>query len=113
MHSRLLNFVPGILLCVVLAVIAALLETIEVRLFHELYLEARSPTCLHAPRMRELSQKLRLSNLISSRFRRRCEGGGRGRFTRRGGRDGLPNRLGPNEPCSDLRDRNSLVGADD
>jgi uncharacterized integral membrane protein (TIGR00698 family) len=40
MHSRLLNFVPGILLCIVLAVGAALLEAIEVRLFHELYLEA-------------------------------------------------------------------------
>jgi uncharacterized membrane protein YadS len=40
MHSRLLNFVPGILLCIVLAVGAALLEAIEVWLFHELYLEA-------------------------------------------------------------------------
>jgi hypothetical protein len=31
MHSRLLNFVPGILLCIVLAVVAALLEAIEVQ----------------------------------------------------------------------------------
>jgi uncharacterized integral membrane protein (TIGR00698 family) len=40
MHSRLLNFVPGILLCIALTVVAAVLQVIEVRLFHEPYLEA-------------------------------------------------------------------------
>jgi uncharacterized integral membrane protein (TIGR00698 family) len=40
MHSRLLNIVPGILLCIVLTVVATVLEAIEVRLFHEPYLEA-------------------------------------------------------------------------
>jgi uncharacterized integral membrane protein (TIGR00698 family) len=40
MHSQLLNFVPGILLCIVLTVVATVLEAIEVRLFHEPYLEA-------------------------------------------------------------------------
>lgn len=40
MHRRLLSFLPGILLCVALAVIAAVMEAIEVRLFHEPYLEA-------------------------------------------------------------------------
>src|SRR6202161_2617118 len=40
MHSRLLIFVPGILLCIVLTVVATLLETIEVRLFQVPDLEA-------------------------------------------------------------------------
>jgi len=40
MHRRLLSFLPGILLCVALTVIAAVMEAIEVRLFHEPYLEA-------------------------------------------------------------------------
>jgi uncharacterized integral membrane protein (TIGR00698 family) len=40
MHSRLLKFVPGILLCIGLTIAAAVLEAIEVRLFHEPYLEA-------------------------------------------------------------------------
>jgi uncharacterized integral membrane protein (TIGR00698 family) len=40
MHSRLLRFVPGILLCVGLTVAAAVLEAIEVRFLHEPYLEA-------------------------------------------------------------------------
>jgi uncharacterized integral membrane protein (TIGR00698 family) len=40
MHRRLLIFVPGILLCIVLSIVAAALEVIEVRLFHEPYLEA-------------------------------------------------------------------------
>ena len=40
MHNRLLNFVPGILLCIVLTAVAALLEAIEIRLFHAPYLEA-------------------------------------------------------------------------
>jgi uncharacterized membrane protein YadS len=38
--SRLLKLVPGILLCIVLTIVAAVLEAIEVRLFHEPYLEA-------------------------------------------------------------------------
>jgi pimeloyl-ACP methyl ester carboxylesterase len=40
MDSRLLKLVPGILLCIVLTIVAAVLEAIEVRLFHEPYLEA-------------------------------------------------------------------------
>jgi uncharacterized integral membrane protein (TIGR00698 family) len=40
MHRQLLKFIPGISLCIVLTVAAAVLETIEVRLFHEPYLEA-------------------------------------------------------------------------
>lgn len=40
MHSRLLKLVPGILLCIVLTIAAAVLEAIEVRLFNEPYLEA-------------------------------------------------------------------------
>jgi uncharacterized integral membrane protein (TIGR00698 family) len=40
MHSRLRKFVPGIALCIVLTIVAAFLEAIEVRLFHEPYLEA-------------------------------------------------------------------------
>ena len=40
MPSRLISFVPGILLCVGLTLAAAVLEAVEVRLFHEPYLEA-------------------------------------------------------------------------
>ena len=40
MHRRLGKFAPGILLCIALTVVAAVLEAIEVRLFHEPYLEA-------------------------------------------------------------------------
>ena len=39
MPSRLISFVPGILLCVGLTLAAAVLEAVEVRLFHEPYLE--------------------------------------------------------------------------
>jgi uncharacterized integral membrane protein (TIGR00698 family) len=40
MQSRLLKFVPGVLLCIGLTVFATVLEMIEVRHFHEPYLEA-------------------------------------------------------------------------
>jgi uncharacterized integral membrane protein (TIGR00698 family) len=40
MISRLLKFVPGILLCIGLTLVAAVLEAIEVRLLREPYLEA-------------------------------------------------------------------------
>ena len=40
MPSRLLSFLPGILLCVALTIVATVMEAIEVRLFHEPYLEA-------------------------------------------------------------------------
>jgi len=40
MPSRLISFVPGVLLCVGLTLAAAVLEAVEVRLFHEPYLEA-------------------------------------------------------------------------
>jgi hypothetical protein len=40
MHSGLLKFVPGILLCLGLTVAASAFEAIEVQLFHEAYLEA-------------------------------------------------------------------------
>jgi uncharacterized membrane protein YadS len=40
MHSRLIKFGPGVLLCAGLTTVAALLEAIEVRLLHAPYLEA-------------------------------------------------------------------------
>jgi uncharacterized integral membrane protein (TIGR00698 family) len=40
MHIRMLQFVPGIFLCIGLTLAATVLELIEVRLFHEPYLEA-------------------------------------------------------------------------
>jgi uncharacterized integral membrane protein (TIGR00698 family) len=40
MHIRILRFVPGILLCVGLTLAATVLEVMEIRLFHQPYLEA-------------------------------------------------------------------------
>lgn len=40
MHSRLLKVIPGILLCALLTIVATVLESAEVRFFHEPYLEA-------------------------------------------------------------------------